>query len=67
MGIQLKISPDNFEKYDTPEKLNMIYSAIVDLDCRMGKIESHNWVNSVYAFIGGVVGGIIAYFGMHLR
>ena len=67
MGIQLKISPEGFEKYDTPEKLNMIYSAIVDLDCRMGKIENHNWVNSVYAFLGGIVGGIIAYLGMHLR
>lgn len=68
MGIQVKLSPEKFKELKSiDEKLDFVYLALTGLDCRVERIEKRTWAKTIFAFAGGIVGGAMAYLGIHIK
>ena len=52
------VNEKDWEKMNPTQQSWMTFNAVQAMDERVKKLESRNWIFSIYSFIGGVVGGI---------
>jgi hypothetical protein len=51
----------------TPEQRDwLIFNTLQNMDSRLKKIESKAWLDKGCSFLGGIVGGAAAYFGIKI-
>ena len=64
-GFNAKITKDAFTKCSTDEKLDLIYYAVIGMNDGICTLEKKAWIKSLWAFVGGLIGGFLAYLGVH--
>ena len=65
--MRAQIDKKTFSSLAPAEQNFLMYSAIISLEARVSELEHKNWIKSVYALIGGIFGGMLTYFGMHMK
>lgn len=62
----LVLNEHDWEKA-SPEQQNwMTFRTLKSIDARLSKLEKRPVVDKLYAFMGGIIGGIVSFFGVKL-
>ena len=60
------ITEKDWEKA-TPEQRDwMVFNTIQKMGCRLRKLERRPVIDKIYAFVGGIIGGALAYLGIKI-
>ena len=66
-NMRTQIDKKTFFSMAPAEQNFLMYNAIISLEVRVTELERKNWIKSVYALIGGVLGGMLTYVGIHIK
>lgn len=58
------VEKDNWKNASPEERDAMVFNTLKSIDSRLKALEGKKWMNSGCSFLGGIVGGIAAIFGM---
>ena len=65
--MRTQIDKKTFFSMAPAEQNFLMYNAIISLEGRVTELEQKNWVKSVYALIGGMIGGMLTYMGIRIK
>lgn len=60
------ITEKDWEQADEKSRSWMLFNTVQNMNCRLRKLEKRPLVDKVYAFVGGIIGGALAYLGIKI-
>lgn len=60
------ITEKDWEKADENQRGWMMFNTIQNMDKRLKKLERRPVIDKIYSFVGGIIGGVLAFLGIKI-